>query len=76
MVTNPPVNQTDPETSFVKVRVVDDQDCPLAIASSWPDNKGELRFYLKKKDNMPKRKRGPHKKRPDLRYVIVRQCFY
>ena len=64
MVTIAPGNQSDPESSSgIKERVVHDKDCPAAIAASWPENNGELRFYLKKKENMPKRKQQPPKKR-------------
>ena len=58
MVTITPGNHSDPESSSgIKERVVPDKDCPAAIAASWPDSSGELRFYLKKKENMPRRKR-------------------
>ena len=63
MVTIAPGNQSDPESSSgVTEKVVPGKDCPAAIAASWPENRGELRFYLKKKENMPKRKQQPRRK--------------
>lgn len=66
MVTITPGNHSDPESSSgIKERVVPDHDCPAAIAASWPEASGELRFYLKKKENMPKRKQPQARKRRD-----------
>ena len=63
MVTIAPGNHSDPESSSgIKERIVPDKDCPAAIAASWPETSGELRFYLKKKENMPKRKQHPRKR--------------
>ena len=62
MVTIYPGNQSDIESAEIKERVVHADDCPVAIASSWPENQGELRFYIKKKENMPKSKQGPVKR--------------
>lgn len=71
MVTITPGNHSDPESSSgIKERIVPDKDCPAAIAASWPESSGELRFYLKKKENMPKRKQ-PRKRSLDhgVRFV-------
>ena len=66
MVTIAPGNHSDPESSSgIKERVVPDKDCPAAIAASWPESSGELRFYLKKKQNMPKRKQQPRKRQDE-----------
>ena len=63
MVTIAPGNHSDPESSSgIKERVVPDKDFPAAIAASWPESSGELRFYLKKKENMPKRKQQQRKR--------------
>lgn len=80
MVTIAPGNQSDAESSGVKERVVPDMDCPLAIAASWPESKGELRFYLKKKENLPKLKRsGPKRQTPEdhqPRWVFLVDKYY
>ena len=66
MVTIAPGNHSDPESSSgIKERVVHGKDCPAAIAASWPESAGELRFYLKKKQNMPKRKQQPRKRQDE-----------
>lgn len=55
MVTIAPGSHSDPESSSgIRERIVPDKDCPAGIAAAWPESKGELRFYLKKKENMPK----------------------
>ena len=75
MVTIFPGNQSDIESAEIKERVVHADDCPLAIASSWPENQGELRFYIKKKENMPKSKRGPVKRGKDQSRCVLNLSY-
>ncbi len=46
-----------------KERVVRDNDCPLAIQSSWPSSRGFLTFHLRKRYTVP----GHKKERPGKR---------
>ena len=57
MVTIAPGNQSDSESSSgVKERVMRNEDCPAGTAASFPESAGELRFYLKRIENLPKSK--------------------
>lgn len=37
-----------------KERVVHDDDCPLAIATTWPSNRGTIVFHLRRRANLPR----------------------
>ena len=37
-----------------KERVVHDDDCPLAVATTWPSNRGTIVFHLRRRANLPR----------------------
>ncbi|XP_032227716.2 uncharacterized protein LOC5503466 isoform X2 [Nematostella vectensis] len=67
VMVNIPPEGSNTSATLGKERVVHDEDCPLRIAVTWPENRGSVAFHLRRRANLPKYRRDKRRSKSPTR---------